>query len=46
MWKEPRAHRRFKNLIGLYKQLYGKLPEGSPQDEYDYYEEDTDEDEE
>lgn len=34
-----------KNLIGLYKQLYGKLPERSPQDEYDYYEEDTDEEE-
>lgn len=30
-----------KNLIGLFKQLYGKLPERSPQDEYDYYEEDT-----
>ncbi|GAB4474367.1 MAG: hypothetical protein Kow0088_10320 [Anaerolineales bacterium] len=34
-----------KNLIGLYKQLYGKLPERSPQDEYDYYEEETEEDE-
>ncbi|MCX8061081.1 MAG: MBL fold metallo-hydrolase [Anaerolineales bacterium] len=30
-----------KNLIGLFKQLYGRLPELSPQDEYDYYEEDT-----
>lgn len=30
-----------KNLIGLFKQLYGRLPERSPQDEYDYYEEDT-----
>ncbi len=31
-------HRR--NLIALYKQIYGKLPERSPDDEYDYYEED------
>lgn len=30
-----------KNLIGLFKQLYGRLPERSPQDEYDYYEEDA-----
>lgn len=30
-----------KNLIGLFKQLYGRLPERSPQDEYDYYEEDV-----
>lgn len=36
----------FKNLCALYKQLYGKLPESSPQDEYDYYEEDTEEEEE
>lgn len=34
-------HRR--NLIGLYKQLYGRLPEHSPEDEYDYYEEDENE---
>jgi hypothetical protein len=35
-----------KNLSALYKQLYGKLPDRSPQDEYDYYEEDTEEEEE
>lgn len=35
-----------KNLSALYKQLYGKLPESSPQDEYEYYEEDTEEEEE
>ncbi|MCS6908889.1 MAG: MBL fold metallo-hydrolase [Anaerolineales bacterium] len=34
-----------KNLIALYKQLYGKLPERSPQDE-DYEEEETEEEEE
>ncbi len=37
-------HKR--NLIALYKQIYGKLPEGSPDDEYDYYEEDETEEEE
>jgi hypothetical protein len=35
-----------RNLIALYKQIYGKLPERSPDDEYDYYEEDEAEEEE
>ncbi|MGB9673090.1 MAG: MBL fold metallo-hydrolase [Anaerolineales bacterium] len=35
-----------KNLIALFKQIYGRLPERSPEDEFDYYEEDeTEEDE-
>lgn len=35
-----------RNLIALFKQIYGKLPERSPDDEYDYYEEDEAEEEE
>ncbi len=35
-----------RNLVGLFKQIYGRLPEHSPEDEFDYYEEDENEEEE